>query len=736
MSSAQFPASSLTINMMPSATSNPAAVSSLSAQAPASKSAQVSATGVAPSSNAATNEQPTASTTDHGASANIANGLYHLPHPSLMKLEHESSVNHIADTTSKSPEMDDDESKKDLDHIVPNAKTTTTTQSNGATTTKQNMTTPTCKNCKTQTTPLWRRDETGQVLCNACGLFLKLHGRPRPISLKSDVIKSRNRVKHSSKSSPNTPELKAKDSSSNLAGNGIASGNISTANNAPNVSNGATGTNGGKIATKFLPKQYKPNTKAKGKKATKAQQQQQQQQPPPPQQSINQVVLTQLPPLPQPISSSKAGSFGSKLTKPHSDENGQPTFMNNLNSPSLLPLLPRNGQQGQNLPPGTPYTYASNNAWMSKSQGQTIQSLHYPSSTPAQYVSDLNRITSPLLLSTATPPKLNHTPSQSQSSERSSSLNGNLNRDAVLNAAGALEILSQQANNAAQAQAQAQTQTQSQTQTPQTSASQALGNDHIPGMRLNSPHGTPLSNPVSSSGVEKLPPISLLQSKETLEARKSMIKNEPTQLHNILTGNGNVNGTITEGLNTNGNSKGTNIHNENPIFNQLRNSHNGTTLPPISSPLLAAQGQMQGVIPAPSQLSVASQLPPIKNLPGISYMMYNGQSRGESKPSEINGKVDGNTISHFQEENEKLRTRINELELVNELYKTRLVELEQTDAKRNNQMCELRNQVVELEQALRLLSQQQQHQMPQQKRQAETETPSEESLSKRIKVET
>lgn len=50
-------------------------------------------------------------------------------------------------------------------------------------------------NCQTSTTPLWRRDEAGQVLCNACGLFLKLHGRPRPISLKTDVIKSRNRVK-------------------------------------------------------------------------------------------------------------------------------------------------------------------------------------------------------------------------------------------------------------------------------------------------------------------------------------------------------------------------------------------------------------------------------------------------------------------------------------------------------------------------------------------------------------
>ncbi|KAH9203452.1 hypothetical protein DL95DRAFT_529643 [Leptodontidium sp. 2 PMI_412] len=51
----------------------------------------------------------------------------------------------------------------------------------------------TCTNCFTQTTPLWRRNQEGHPLCNACGLFLKLHGVVRPLSLKTDVIKKRNR---------------------------------------------------------------------------------------------------------------------------------------------------------------------------------------------------------------------------------------------------------------------------------------------------------------------------------------------------------------------------------------------------------------------------------------------------------------------------------------------------------------------------------------------------------------
>ncbi|KAL1960478.1 hypothetical protein VTO42DRAFT_7777 [Malbranchea cinnamomea] len=67
------------------------------------------------------------------------------------------------------------------------------TPSSNSKSNEQSSTPTTCTNCFTQTTPLWRRNPEGQPLCNACGLFLKLHGVVRPLSLKTDVIKKRNR---------------------------------------------------------------------------------------------------------------------------------------------------------------------------------------------------------------------------------------------------------------------------------------------------------------------------------------------------------------------------------------------------------------------------------------------------------------------------------------------------------------------------------------------------------------
>ncbi|KAG5519302.1 hypothetical protein PMAC_001927 [Pneumocystis sp. 'macacae'] len=56
-----------------------------------------------------------------------------------------------------------------------------------------NMHVVTCQNCGTATTPLWRRDNSGNTICNACGLYYKLHSVHRPISMKKNSIKRRRR---------------------------------------------------------------------------------------------------------------------------------------------------------------------------------------------------------------------------------------------------------------------------------------------------------------------------------------------------------------------------------------------------------------------------------------------------------------------------------------------------------------------------------------------------------------
>lgn len=50
-----------------------------------------------------------------------------------------------------------------------------------------------CANCRTCNTTLWRRNNNGEPVCNACGLYYKLHQVNRPLSMKKDGIQTRKR---------------------------------------------------------------------------------------------------------------------------------------------------------------------------------------------------------------------------------------------------------------------------------------------------------------------------------------------------------------------------------------------------------------------------------------------------------------------------------------------------------------------------------------------------------------
>jgi GATA-binding protein len=99
----------------------------------------------------------------------------------------------------------------------------------------------TCTNCFTQTTPLWRRNPEGAPLCNACGLFLKLHGVVRPLSLKTDVIKKRNRGSGNTPVGPSSTRASKKSSRKNS----IAMTPVTTPKAAESESPKSTGSGGG-----------------------------------------------------------------------------------------------------------------------------------------------------------------------------------------------------------------------------------------------------------------------------------------------------------------------------------------------------------------------------------------------------------------------------------------------------------------------------------------------------------
>ncbi|OAQ23708.1 GATA-domain-containing protein, partial [Linnemannia elongata AG-77] len=50
-----------------------------------------------------------------------------------------------------------------------------------------------CANCGQTETPLWRKDAKGQSICNACGLYSRLHQRDRPVTMRKSNIARRKR---------------------------------------------------------------------------------------------------------------------------------------------------------------------------------------------------------------------------------------------------------------------------------------------------------------------------------------------------------------------------------------------------------------------------------------------------------------------------------------------------------------------------------------------------------------
>ncbi|XP_055602705.1 box A-binding factor-like isoform X3 [Uranotaenia lowii] len=98
-----------------------------------------------------------------------------------------------------------------------------------------------CSNCNTTNTSLWRRNQVGEPVCNACGLYYKLHNVNRPLAMKKDNIQSRKRKPKGSKNSSDGTTTSSSSSSKNSNNNN--NNNNSNANN--NNNNSTSNSNGG-----------------------------------------------------------------------------------------------------------------------------------------------------------------------------------------------------------------------------------------------------------------------------------------------------------------------------------------------------------------------------------------------------------------------------------------------------------------------------------------------------------
>ncbi|KAJ7197915.1 hypothetical protein GGX14DRAFT_667080, partial [Mycena pura] len=50
---------------------------------------------------------------------------------------------------------------------------------------------PECSHCGTRRASTWRRNKAGAQVCNACGVYERMNGKPRPVEFRSDKIRPR-----------------------------------------------------------------------------------------------------------------------------------------------------------------------------------------------------------------------------------------------------------------------------------------------------------------------------------------------------------------------------------------------------------------------------------------------------------------------------------------------------------------------------------------------------------------
>ncbi|GFQ67820.1 GATA-binding factor A [Trichonephila clavata] len=75
-----------------------------------------------------------------------------------------------------------------------------------------------CSNCGTTTTTLWRRNNHGEPVCNACGLYYKLHNMNRPLAMRKAGIQTR---KRKPKNSNNKAASSKSDQTATSASEGV-----------------------------------------------------------------------------------------------------------------------------------------------------------------------------------------------------------------------------------------------------------------------------------------------------------------------------------------------------------------------------------------------------------------------------------------------------------------------------------------------------------------------------------